>query len=249
MALYAFSAEIAHVQEGVREPLTGEIRLQWWRDALNSAQAGIPEEGNSHPVAAALNKTIKTFDLPRQAFVNLIDARIFDLYQEPMPTLNELEGYCGETCSVLFQLAALILAGRQVDDVSEPAGYGGVAYAMTGLIRAFPWHVRSGKVFMPLELLERHHADAEKVIEGGDVEAVRQALLELRAIASGHLDRAEVALAEVPSGVRTAFLPLVFIRPYLKLMDRKDYNPFDSILDLPQWRKQWTLWRAARKIT
>ena len=32
-------------------------------------------------------------------FVDLIDARIFDLYDDPMPSLNDLEGYCGETSS------------------------------------------------------------------------------------------------------------------------------------------------------
>ena len=33
-ALYAFNIEIARVREAVREPLAGEIRLQWWSDAL-----------------------------------------------------------------------------------------------------------------------------------------------------------------------------------------------------------------------
>ena len=33
-ALYAFSHEIARVRESVSEPMPGEVRLQWWRDAL-----------------------------------------------------------------------------------------------------------------------------------------------------------------------------------------------------------------------
>lgn len=34
--LYAFYAEIARIRDVIREPLPGEIRLQWWRDLLES---------------------------------------------------------------------------------------------------------------------------------------------------------------------------------------------------------------------
>ncbi len=33
-ALYAFNHELARVAESVSEPMLGEIRLQWWREAL-----------------------------------------------------------------------------------------------------------------------------------------------------------------------------------------------------------------------
>ena len=46
-ALYAFNLEIARVREVAREPLAGEIRLQWWSDVLGGEgrgerQAAIP---------------------------------------------------------------------------------------------------------------------------------------------------------------------------------------------------------------
>ena len=40
-ALYAFNHELAHVGESVREPMIGEIRLQWWRETLDGARAAI----------------------------------------------------------------------------------------------------------------------------------------------------------------------------------------------------------------
>ena len=39
-ALYAFNYEIARVRESVREPMLGQIRLQWWREAIDAAFAG-----------------------------------------------------------------------------------------------------------------------------------------------------------------------------------------------------------------
>jgi len=30
-------------------------------------------------------------------------------------------------------------------------------------------------------------------------------------------------------------------------MERPGYDPFTTVVDVPQWRKLWTLWRAARR--
>src|SRR6476661_6084406 len=39
-ALYAFNYEIARVRESVTEPMLGQIRLQWWREAVDAGYAG-----------------------------------------------------------------------------------------------------------------------------------------------------------------------------------------------------------------
>jgi phytoene synthase len=40
-------------------------------------------------------------------------------------------------------------------------------------------------------------------------------------------------------------LPVALARPTLDRMERRGYVPFKPAA-LPQWRRQWTLWRAAR---
>jgi len=69
------------VREAVSNPMAGEIRLQWWRDALQGEARG---DVRANPVAAALEETIRANRLGRQPFVDLIDARVFDLYEDPM---------------------------------------------------------------------------------------------------------------------------------------------------------------------
>ena len=54
-ALYAFNLEIARVRDLAREPMPGEIRLQWWREVLSGERGG---EAAAHPVAAALRETL-----------------------------------------------------------------------------------------------------------------------------------------------------------------------------------------------
>ena len=114
-ALYAFDAEIASVRERAREPMPGEIRLQWWRDVIDGERAG---EAAANPVAAALTETVTRFALPKALLLDLIEAHAFDLYDDPMPTFEALEGYGRQTSGAIFALAARI-AGARAEHVAE----------------------------------------------------------------------------------------------------------------------------------
>ena len=43
-ALYAFNAELARIRDQVSQPMLGEIRLQWWEDAVNGIYGGATPE-------------------------------------------------------------------------------------------------------------------------------------------------------------------------------------------------------------
>ena len=118
-ALYAFNSEVSRVRETAREALPGEIRLQWWSDVINRDR---DEEARANPVAAALLTTIERYRLSSAKLVDLIEARRFDLYDDPMAALADLEAYASKTSSALFALAAQILAGANVEAVTTPAG-------------------------------------------------------------------------------------------------------------------------------
>jgi phytoene synthase len=240
-ALYAFNFEIARVRESVREAMVGEIRLQWWRDALQGEARG---DVRANPVAAALDDTVVKFRLPRQALVDLIDARVFDLYEDPMPTLNDLEGYCGETSSSLIRLATLILAEGRDPGGSDAAGHAGVAYAIAGLLRAFPWHARGGQVYLPKDILDRHGVVREDIVTGRGGPGLLGALADMRAVARRHLAHARTLKGSVPAAMRPAFQPLALVEPSLRAMERGDYDPFRTAVELPQWRRLFALWRG-----
>ncbi|HKH80417.1 MAG TPA: phytoene/squalene synthase family protein [Methylovirgula sp.] len=235
-ALYAFSLEIARVRQLVSEPMLGEIRFQWWREVL----AG--EGGEANPVAAALLDTIARFALPREPLIGLIDARLFDLYDAPMPSIAALETYAKATAASLFQLAASILgAGEESIAAAEHAG---IAYAVMGLLRALPWHLAAGQVYIPLDVLAAQGLDGLRT--GRDKAALLHALAEIRALARRHL--MEFAGAARAGNAAPAFLPLALCEPYLGQMENPGYDPFTSRIALPDWRRLWLLWRAARRI-
>ncbi|MDJ0929615.1 phytoene/squalene synthase family protein [Breoghania sp.] len=245
-ALYAFNAEIAGIRDKVSDALPGEVRLQWWRDVLTGDGHG---DVTANPVAAALLETIAKYNLPQEAFLNLIEARVFDLYEDPMPTLADLEGYAGETASVPIQLASMILTDDPAKAMCDASGHGGVAYALTGLLRSLPWHARRRQMYLPGDLLERFGVDPNAVFCGKSTPELKACLAEMRAIARRHMDQTRYKIEGLGKGCGPALLPVALVEPYLNRMERPDYDPLNEVIEIPQWRRQWILWRASRQAT
>jgi phytoene synthase len=241
-ALYAINIEVARVREAAREPLPGEIRLQWWRDAL----AGERGEANTHPVAAALLDMIARYRLPSQIFADLIDARSFDLYDTPMQTLAELETYAEKTASALMYLATMIVEDGDAAPIEALVKHLGIAQTIAGVLVALPFNAGRGQLYVPIEVMQRHDAQPHDVYAGRASPAVRAALADMHMHARRHLTQAKSLLPAAPAAVAPALLPAALIRPILDRTERRDDEPFKPPA-LPQWRRQWILWRAARK--
>ena len=216
-ALYAFNVEIARVREVVRDPVAGEIRLQWWSDVLAGDGRG---EIEAHPVASALRASVARYGLPPERLQTTISARRFDLYDEPMATLADLEAYADGASSSLIALAAQILNGDGAPDIDALSHHAGRAQAIAGLLKAFPFHAARGQLFVPLELLERHGADREDVRIGRATPQLRSALADLRDSARRHLRQAHDMARLVPPDVMPALLPVALAGATLARMER-----------------------------
>ena len=236
-ALYAFNSEVARVRELARQPLPGEIRLQWWSDVLGGERS---EEASANPVASALLGAIAQHHIAPAGLIDLIDERRFDLYDEPMATIADLEIYARRTSSALFALAAQILSSSKAESVAEP---GGIAYAIVGLLRALPLHAARHQLYVPTEILDRHQVRTEDLFAGRSGPGLKAALAELRDVARQHLAVASRRIAELPNAALPAFLPLALVRPSLARLERSDaFAP----AELAAWRRQWLIWRSAR---
>jgi phytoene synthase len=240
-ALYAFNVEIARVRELAREPIPGEIRLQWWREMLSGERDG---EAAAHPVAAALRETLGRYGFVATPLVELIDERIFDLYDEPMATIGDLELYGIRTQSPVFAMAAGILAVNKTPPELFTLD-AGVGYTIGGILRSFGQHAARRQLYVPLDVLERHQVKREDIFAEQASEPLLAALAEMRLIARRHLAAAEAKLESAPPEILPAFLPVALVGPQLRRMDRAGYAPFASNQISP-WRRQWLLWRAAR---
>lgn len=235
-ALYAFNVEIGRAGEVAREPLPGEMRLQWWSEVLGGERGG---EVSANPVAAALLSAIERHGLSRSELLDLIEARRFDLYEEPLAALADLDDYVKKTSSTVIALAAQILGV----DARPAASSAGMAYGITGLIRAFPIHAARRRVYLPTELCQRHGVSAHEIFSGQSSAGLNAALAELRSLARRHLGATAGPLMTLPRTSGPAFLPVALVRPWLERLDRSDaFAP----LEISPWRRQLLIWRASR---
>lgn len=202
-SLYAFDLETARVAMRVREPLAGEIRLQWWHDALTGQ---IPDQTAGNPVAAAFLETMQQRGLPLDQVLAVIEARRTRLYEEPLAALDVLGDFSRKTAGSVFSLAARILNGGadpQADRLGEAAALAMVVDAEAG-----------------------SHSYADNVLSA----------------ARFSLAQAHDLIGSVSDRVLPAFLPLALVNARLALMERK------APPDIPQWRRQWILWRASKNL-
>lgn len=241
-ALYAFAIEIGRVRDVAREPMPGEIRLQWWREVLEGKRDG---EAAAHPVAAALLAGLNRHGVKPERLVGIVDAHQFDLYDEPMGTLDDLDNYGVMTQSALLDAAIAILGGGGPEAMMLVRG-AGIAVTVTGILVNLARHVSRRQMFVPLEVLERHQVDIGEVYAGKTSEALKNALAELRRHARRQMIAARNEAMQVPLTILPALLPLALIGPTLKPMDRRGYEPFD-VVPLSRLRRQWLIWRASRE--
>ena len=242
IALAAFNAEVAHVRDHVSQPLPGEIRLQWWRDALTGSGKGAEHgaiEGN--PVAAELLRAIALHDLPIETLVRLIDAHVFDVYDDPMPDMAALEAHCRDTAAALYALRAKVLGVNSLE-VARMAEHAGIAEGLVDMMLALPRHAARRQLYLPADLMNLHGMISEEFFLRQTSQPLKEALAHLRREANTQMKQALLMLETAPPLARPAFLPLAAIGKTLARLETSDpfAPPVPSRLGI-----LWTTWRAA----
>lgn len=212
LALYAFNLEIAKTRETVSEPMLGQIRLQWWREALDGIYAGSHRE---HAVVLALNDAIQTHSLSRSLFDEMIDGRERDLEETPPLSVDDVLSYVSATSGALNCLAGEVL-GAADSTILRDAGKG---YAMTGLVRAIPFHAEQGRSWLPV--LPGH-----AVFKGA--ENLADPVKELVQAAETCRQAALAGIGSLPKLTRLACLPLATCRSDLSRIRDAAFDPFTA---------------------
>ena len=106
VAIYAYDHELARAPKVATSALLGEIRLTWWREALDEIYENRPVR--AHPGAQALARCVEHRSLPREVLETMIDARYRELDPAAMSEA-ELLDWARDTGGLSAQLAAQIL--------------------------------------------------------------------------------------------------------------------------------------------
>lgn len=240
-ALYAFNLEVARTREMVSEPMLGQMRLQWWREAIEGIYVGNPR---SHPVVRGLAAAIVARGLPREPFDRLIDARADDLYDRPPADLAALEAYASATSAGLNRLLLAVLG---VDDARALAAGDavGMAWALTGLIRGAPAHAALRRVHLPADWLAEAGTDRDRFFLAPTGPEARAVLRRLAARAQEHLETARAEAPRVPREARAVLLLGRLTRLYLDRLQQAGFDPTDARVRIGMPRRQLAVLLAA----
>ena len=241
-ALIAFNVELARIAEIVTEPGLGAIRLQWWHEAIDRAAKG---EATGHQVADAIGAAMRKGKLSRARIDALIDARNFDIETRIMPDWAALEAYLAATSGGLFALGGECLGSRG-PSLEKAATQAGLAYGLTGLMRALPVHAVSGRVYLPADALLRHGTSPEAILAGKSSDGLLAVLADLRLKARQALAESSRHVARLDANTRAAFRPLCLVDPYLASLEKTEGDPLREIAGINPLTRFWRIarWRG-----
>lgn len=239
IVLSAFLGEVARISSAVNEPMMGEIRLQWWCDAIVNRGSGEP---TGNPVADALNEVIDRRHLSQEAFLTILDARARELQAEPFASLQELERYLDETDGIAFRLAAKVLGNDEAPPGPALLTAAGQAYGRVGLLRLLPVLLAKGR--NPLAFTDKALLDPTGAVDA-DADWSGAALI---LIDSAHtwLGEARQLAAGAPKALKPAILPLALVEPYLAALEGLGPDIARAKADISPLARVWRLWRASR---
>ena len=214
----AFNSEVARTRDMVTEPLMGKIRLQWWQDVINSIYDGSFDGQQHHYILEHLPKVILGHGLTKTHIQKLIVTRHADLLDQPPRNEQALLDYAFGTSAVLNILLLEIIGERKtlLDSASEL----GIAWALTGLIRALPHLAKQGRSPLPTDSIAPEQNLQEFNSEIG------QAVQSICVLAKEHLERLRIRDVPVERSHRPVFLSSILTAHYLNQISKSGYNPY-----------------------
>ena len=228
-AVYAFNAEVARIRESVRQPVLGHIRLQWWADTVDAIFAGRPPR---HEIALALSSAVHRFGLDRRHFARLLEARARDMEEHAPADVGALIEYA-EGTAVMIGFLSLEVLGAEGAAARAAVRDVGIAWSLTGILRAVPFHARERRVYLPASLNREAGLDVFQLFEMRSPEALRTVTAAVAQCAQSHLDAARAAHRDVSRRALPALLPATLADGYLMRLQRAAFDPFAAAAQKP----------------
>jgi phytoene synthase len=176
--------------------------------------------------------------LPQSLFDHLIDAREFDLDPAPFADLAQFEAYADATSGNLMRLAGYVLGAGET--LHENAREAGIAYAVTGLLRALPFHAARSHIAMPADELARAGVTPDQLLRGRMSPEITALIARMSEIARAHYRRVEA----VERRYLPAILPAALVPAFIRILNRPSFDVYRDSTDIAGYRRQWIMLRA-----
>ncbi|MDP5239609.1 presqualene diphosphate synthase HpnD [Uliginosibacterium sp. 31-16] len=239
-ALYAFCREVDDVVDETHDPEVAARQLDWWRGETAAIYAGTPE----HPVGQALKQVVKDFRLPQEQLLEIIDGMQMDLEQARYADFKALQLYCYRVASVVGLLAAEIFGytNRQTLKYAHDLG---IAFQLTNIIRDVGEDARRGRIYLPVDELERFNVPAKDLLDARDSENFQRLIAFQIERAQKYYDQALALLPkEDRKSQRAGLIMAAIYRQTLREVEADGCRVLTHRVSLTPIRKLWLAVKA-----
>ena len=234
-ALYAFCREVDDVVDECHDLSIAQAKLEWWRQEVARVYGGTP----THPVGHALKDEIGAFNLPQEQLLEIIDGMAMDLSQTRYLDFKGLQLYCYRVASVVGLMAAEIFGytDRQTLRYAHDLG---LAFQLTNIIRDVGEDARRGRIYLPIEDLQRFNVPAKDILESRYSDAFRELMQFQAQRAEQFYDQAFANLPAVDRKAQRPGLVMAAIyRTLLREIAADGFQVLDRRTSLTPLRKVW----------
>ncbi|MEP6607874.1 MAG: presqualene diphosphate synthase HpnD [Burkholderiaceae bacterium] len=240
-AVYAYCREVDDVVDEVSDVSAAATTLAWWRNELGELFRGTP----THPVTRALQPFINAeFGISSNRLNAILDGMELDLRQNRLLDFAALQRYAHLVAGVVGEISATIFGHRDPQTMQYAARLG-LALQLINIIRDVGDDARRGRIYIPVDEMQRFGVKASDVLAGRYVEG-------FGALMQFQTDRARAtyreALSLLPDIDRKAQRPgLIMGAIYSTLLDEiatENFQVLHQRLALTPLRKLWVAWRT-----
>ncbi|MCH9765810.1 MAG: squalene/phytoene synthase family protein [Alphaproteobacteria bacterium] len=245
--LAAFHGELARIPFLVREPMMGEIRLQWWRDVVLAARAvELNEPINfGSPLANQVVQFLVRNRKSETAFDALIDARGAELSSEAFTDERAFEGYLDGIATRQLEVGSELLGLTVDEDAKNALQAAGRAIAIAEVAQRLPRHLSLGRCPVPLSVVACKILDQVPLEEFDHL--IRNAIAALADRAKDYLAAYRGAQARLSPKMTQVALPLALVEPYFQALHKRSWDPMQTASPKTPMTRFVRLWWAATR--
>jgi phytoene synthase len=240
LALHVIDAEIRESSQSASHDVA-HTRLQWWRGEVDRLVNAAPQ----HPATKVLSERTR---LARTEFAKLHEALAaadMDLARMTYANARELRAYSSRSGGALLELMAaeLVAPDALSEALRQHANLLGSSLRQIEMLRDVRQDVHDGRVYLPLDLLDRHGLRVERFRE-------REFDPDVKAALASFFDSIRGELDEKPwprdSRLRPLHVLAALHRRLMQKISRRGFDVARERIDLGPVEKPWVAWRAAR---
>ena len=239
-AVYGFCRVVDDIVDNPGEREDQARRLEEWRSEIGRLYAGEPGTA----IGRALLEPVRAHDLPRDAFLAVIDGMEMDLSGVMRgPSRSELETYCRRVAGAVGRLS-LNIFGADEPEAPEIARCLGEALQLTNILRDLTDDAAMDRLYLPRESLRAHGIES---VDPRDVlahPALPRVCKDLAALAHRRFDESRVLIARCD---RRRLKPcILMIEVYHRVLERLEQRGWQNLQQPVRVSRPEKLWIALR---